>query len=219
MKFLLVYSVSFIGLFFLIFNAFIFNSNKRVRSNFSKFFLWYLIALVVVEVSCHAVGVLFPNSNLFISHFYFGFQLVFLSALYYHLITNNLIRKLIIIIAIAQISYLTYVYLNNNELFFTFNTYEIVSSSFLLIVYAVYFIFNNIELEHKYYNFSIGLILYLACSIVIFLSGKLELVICEKPYIDIWFFNSLFYILFQYFILREFLFMKKQSKLCLINAI
>lgn len=211
MKFLLVYSVSFIGLFFLLCNAIIFNTNTIVRSNVSKIFLWYLIASAIIEFSCNAVGVLFPNYNLFISHLYFGFQLIFLSSFFYHLISNKLMRKLIIAIAILQLSYLTYMYINNPELFWTFNTYEIVSTSFILIVYALYFIFNNTELVHKYYNFSIGLILYLACSIAIFLSGKLELVICEKPYIDIWIFNSLFFILFQFFIFREYLFIKKQA--------
>lgn len=213
MKFLLVYSVSFIGLFFLIFNAIIFNTDKIVRKKVSKIFLWYLISAAIIEFSCNAVGILFPNFNLFISHLYFGFQLIFLSALFYHLISNKLMRKLIVLIAIAQLSYLSYMYLNKPELFWTFNTYEIVSTSFILIVYAVYFIFNNMELIHKYYNFSIGLILYLSCSIAIFLSGKLELVICEKPYIDIWIFNSLFFILFQYFIFREYLFVKNQTKI------
>lgn len=213
MKFLFVYSVSFIGLFFLIFNAIIFNTNKVVRNNVSNVFLMYLISLAIIEISCHAVGILFPSSNLFISHFYFGFQLVFLSVFFYSLITNQFVRNLIVAIAVLQLSYLTYVYVTKSELFWTFNTYEIVSSSFILIVYAVYFIFNNVDLVHKYFNFSIGLILYLACSIAIFLSGKLELVICEKPYIDIWFFNSLFYIVFQFFIFREFLFVRRQAKI------
>lgn len=179
----------------------------------SKIFLWYLISAAIIEFSCNAVGVLFPSLNLFISHLYFGFQLVFLSALYYHLISNKIFKKLIVIIAFAQLSYLTYAYLSNTELFWTFNTYEIVSTSFILIVYAVYFIFSSKELMHKYYNFSIGLILYLSCSIAIFLSGKLELVICEEPYIDIWIFNSLFFMLFQYFIFREFMFVKNQAKI------
>jgi hypothetical protein len=213
MKFLLVSSVSFIGLFFLIFNAIIFNVNKIVRESVSKIFLWYLISLSIIEICCHAVGILFPNSNFFISHFYFGFQMIFLSVLYFKLISNKLMQKLIVAIAIVQFSYLILVYLNNHELFWIFNSYEIISSSLILVIYAIYFIFINIELEHKYYNFSIGLIIYLACSIPIFLSGKLELVLCENPYIDIWIFNSLFYILFQYFIFREYLFIKKKTKI------
>ena len=54
--------------------------------------------------------------------------------------------------------------------------------------------------------------LYLSCSIAIFLSGNLELVLIEKPYIDIWVFNSIFYIVFQIFIFREYLFLKRKIK-------
>lgn len=213
MNFLLVYSISIIGLIFLIINAFLFNTNKKVSKKVSKVFLWYLILLSVIEFSCNAIGILKPNANFFISHFYFGFQFVFVSLLYYKLIRNVLIRKLIATIAIVELGYLLSFYVINPEKFWVFNTYEIISTSVILVIYALYFLFVNLELQHKYFNFSIGLILYLTCSITIFLSGHLELVLCEEPYIDIWVFNSLFYIVFQIFVYREYLFVKRTAKI------
>lgn len=211
MKFLLVFSISLVGLLFLMVNVFLFFSNKKVRKKSAKVFLVYLLSLAIIETFCHAIGFLSPNSNLFLSHIYFGFQFVFVSILYYKLIDNYLIKRIIVVIGILQILYLSYTYLTNTELFWKFNTYEIVSSSVFLILYTVIYVFKNLESQHKYYNFSVGLFFYLMTSITIFLSGQLELVLLEDPYIDIWVFNSLFYILFQYFIYREYLFFKKME--------
>lgn len=211
MKFLLVFSISLVGLLFLIVNVFLFFSNKKVRKKIAKVFLVYLLSLALVEALCHAIGFLSPNSNLFLSHIYFGFQFVFVSILYYKLIDNYLIKNAIVAVGVVQILYLTYTYLTHTELFWGFNTYEIVSSSAFLILYTVIYVFKNLELQHKYFNFSVGLFFYLMTSITIFLSGQLELVLLEDPYIDIWVFNSLFYILFQYFIYREYLFFKKME--------
>lgn len=212
MKFLLVFSISLVGLLFLVVNVVLFFSNKKVRKKIANVFLVYLLTLVIIEVFCHAIGFLSPNSNLFLSHIYFGFQFVFVSILYYKLIGNYLVKKAIVAIGILQVLYLSYTYLTDTELFWGFNTYEIVSSSVFLILYAVLYVFKNLELEHKYYNFSVGLFFYLMTSITIFLSGQLELVLLQDPYIDIWVFNSLFYILFQYFIFREYLFFKKMDE-------
>ncbi|WP_338730918.1 hypothetical protein [Mangrovimonas cancribranchiae] len=117
-------------------------------------------------------------------------------------------KSIIITVLILQLIILGYMYGTNFQLFWEFNIYEIVSCSLILVAYAIMFIFKNFESEHKYFNFSIGLILYLMCSISIFTSGNLEMVLLDKPYIDIWIFNSIFYIIFQYMVFREYKFFK-----------
>lgn len=211
MQFLFVFSISLIGLFFLFFNTFLFYNNKSVRSKVSKYFLIYLLLLSIIELFCHIIGFLNPNSNFFLSHFYFGFQFVFLSILYLKLIDNSVVKGIIATVCVLQMGYLVYTYYTDNSLFWKFNIYEIISSSILLIIYLGYYLFKNLEIQHKYYNFSIGLFFYLTCSILIFLYGEFELVLCKNPYIDIWIFNSLFYILFQYFIFREYHYFKNKN--------
>ena len=95
---LLVYSISVFGLLFLIANTLLFATNREIKKKVSNVFIWYLILLSVIEVCCHIIGVLKPNSNFFISHFYFGFQFIVLSILYYNLIENKLFRKMNIFI-------------------------------------------------------------------------------------------------------------------------
>lgn len=208
---ILAFSLSLVGLFFLICNTILFFSNKKVREKTKKLFLWYLFSLCVVEITCHIIGFLSFGNNFFISHFYFYFQLIFISLLYKDLIANQTIKKIILIVLVLQTLILAGMYFKNPNSFWEFNVYEIISISLILITYALYYIFSNLSTEHNYFNFSIGLVLYLACSITIFSSGNLELVLCKEPFIDIWIFNIIFYLIFQIFILKEFLYLKSKK--------
>lgn len=208
---LIVFSLSLVGLFFLICNTILFFSNKNVREKTKKLFLWYLFSLCVVEITCHIIGFLSFGNNFFISHFYFYFQLIFISLLYKDLIANQTIKKIILIVLVLQTLILAGMYFKNPNSFWEFNVYEIISISLILIIYALYYIFSNLSTEHNYFNFSIGLVLYLACSITIFSSGNLELVLCKEPFIDIWIFNIIFYLIFQIFILKEFLYLQSKK--------
>ncbi len=208
---IIIFSLSLIGLFFLITNTILFFLSKKVKQKVNKTFLWYLFSLCIVEITCHVIGFLSFGNNFFISHFYFYFQLVFISLLFKNLIQNQILKKIILLILVLQTLLLAGIYASNPSSFWEFNIYEIISISVILISYALYYIFSNLSREHHYFNFSIGLVLYLACSITIFSSGNLELVLCKEPYIDIWIFNVLFFFIFQIFILKEFLSFRSQK--------
>ena len=205
-KHLFFFFISLSGLFFLFFNTFLFLSKKEIHNQVSKVFLMYLVSLCLIEGACHVIGILKPNSNFFISHFYFIFQFTFLSYLYHKLIGSNFISKIILFVYLIQMTILAVMYIFDPSLFWRFNEYEIIATSFILVVYAFYFIYKEMDKVHYYYNFSIGLILYLLCSVSIFLYGNLELVLIENPHIDIWIFNTVFYIIFQFMIFREYAF-------------
>jgi len=211
MKDIIAFSLSLFGLLFLISNTILFFLNKVVRSKTEKTFLWYLFSLCIVEIVCHIIGFLYFGQNFFVSHFYFYFQFLFLSILYRKIISNSLFKKIITIVLLLQTAILVGMYILNPSSFWIFNYYEIISISIILILYALYYIFSNLATEHRYFNFSVGLILYLACSVTIFSVGNLELVLCEDPFIDIWIFNIIFYILYQIFIFKEFLFLKSKK--------
>lgn len=208
---IIVFSLSLSGLLFLIFNTILFFTNKEIRKKTGKIFLTYLLSLCVVEITCHIIGFLSYGNNFFISHFYFYFQLLYISLLYRKLILNNLIKSVILVILLIQTIILGVLYSTDPNSFWVFNNYEIISISLILITYALYYIFSNLSTEHRYFNFSIGLILYFACSVAIFSVGNLELVLCKDPYIDIWIFNVIFFIIFQFFILKEYLFLRSKD--------
>ena len=205
-KYLFSFVISLLGLFFLVFNTILFLRNSQIKKQISNVFLIYLVTLSIIEVACHVIGILKPNANFFFFFFYFIFQFTFLSYLYHKLIGSNFISKIILFVYLIQMTILAVMYIFDPSLFWRFNEYEIIATSFILVVYAFYFIYKEMDKVHYYYNFSIGLILYLLCSVSIFLYGNLELVLIENPHIDIWIFNTLFYIIFQFMIFREYAF-------------
>ena len=205
-KYLFSFVISLLGLFFLVFNTILFLRNSQIKKQISNVFLIYLVTLSIIEVACHVIGILKPNANFFFFFFYFIFQFTFLSYLYHKLIGSNFISKIILFVYLIQMTILAVMYIFDPSLFWRFNEYEIIATSFILVVYAFYFIYKEMDKVHYYYNFSIGLILYLLCSVSIFLYGNLELVLIENPHIDIWIFNTIFYIIFQFMIFREYAF-------------
>lgn len=206
-----VIAISLIGLVLLNTNAVLFLITKKKHDTHYKLLSWYLAALAVVEVCCNILGILKPNSNFFLSHIYFNIQFILLSYFYYRLIHRAFLKKAIVGIAVILWLILGWQYTYTPSLFWQFNLFEISSISFIIIGYSLFYIYQNLGVSATYYYFSIGLILYLLCSSVIFLSGNMDLVFNQSPYIDIWIFNSLFYIVFQLLILREFIAHKKSA--------
>lgn len=202
-KFYIVFSISLIGLFFLIINSFLFVTKQKNRDNLYKTLTCYLVSLSIIEIICNYIGFFKPGNNLFLSHFYFNFQFIFLSFFFYKLFENKLLKTTTTIVFLTIATILIIQYIVNPNLFWEFNLFEILSISFILICYSLIHLYNSLGKEKSYYYFCIGLISYLLCSSIIFMSGNLELVFCQNPYIDIWIFNSILYIVYQILIFKE----------------
>jgi hypothetical protein len=207
----LVFSISLVGLLLLIMNSILFLSRLSGKGKLYLTLTIYLIALSVVETFCNIMGFLNPNSNLFLSHFYFNFQFLFLSFFYYKLFKTKILKKLVGVTFIVVWIVLAVQYYLNPALFWQFNLPEILSISFILIIYSLIHLYNSLGEEKRYFYFAIGLIMYLLCSSIIFMSGNLELVFWQDPYIDIWIFNSLLYIVYQLLIFKEWKLLKLKT--------
>lgn len=203
------FCISLIGLAFLVINSILFLFNIKQGNKPYKIFTLYLCFLSIEEIACNYIGFTQIMSNTFLAHINFNIQLLFLSILFYHLFTNTALKKTIIWIYIIIVLGLTVQFINNPELFWQFNVPEIAVISIVLICYGLIHIYNSIGESKNYFYFAIGLVMFLLCSTVIYMSGKYELVFWHSPLIDIWIFNSLFFIVFQYFILKEW---QKQRK-------
>ena len=198
--------VSLIGLFFLLTNCIRYTKKLKFKGNVKyRLLAVYLVLLFVVEVFCNVMGFLKPGSNFFLSHYYFGFQFICLSFFFYNVFTEVWIKKLIQFVLIGVFIFLGVQYVLEPELYWKFNVWEIGVTSILLIAYGLIYLFSNFDKpSHEYFYFCNGMIIYVASSCSIFLTGNQDSVILEKPFVlDFWFFNSLFYILYQFFIYKE----------------
>lgn len=197
--------VSLVGLFFLLANAIRFYMTCKNRDILYRIVTAYLVLLFCVELLCNIIGFLYPNSNFFLSHYYFIFQFVTLNLFFYKSFSNKTLKQIIVIVFVSVMLFLGYQYYRKPSLYWEFNLVEIAITSIPLLFYAIYFIVLNLKkVKHNYFYFCNGLIIYLTSSAGIFLSGNSNSVILTEPFIlDFWFFNSLFYILYQFMIYKE----------------
>ncbi len=197
--------VSLVGLFFLLANAIRFYTTCKNRDILYRIITAYLVLLFCVELLCNIIGFLYPNSNFFLSHYYFNFQFITLSLFFYKSFSSKILKKVIFIVFVAVLLFLGCQYYNRPSLYWEFNVVEVAITSIPLLFYAVYFIVSHLKThKHNYFYFCNGLIIYLTSSAGIFLSGNTDSVFLTEPFIlDFWFFNSLFYILYQFLIYKE----------------
>lgn len=198
------FALSVFSLLLLLINSILFSIKaKEIKDQTYRYVSIYLIALFVVEFFCNGIGFLNPDQNFYLSHFYFNAQFVLLSIVFYRLFTTQVLKKIVVVNYLIVTLVIIGVYIYDNALFWQFNLFEIASTSALLIVYGLIHLYNTLGAKKKYFYLTIGLILYLLCSSLIFLFGNYELVFIEDPYIDIWIFNTLFYIAYQVLIFAE----------------
>lgn len=198
------FALSIFSLFLLLINSLLFLSKvKKINDSTYKYVAVYLGVLFVVELFCNVIGYLYPAQNLYLSHFYFNAQFILLSIVFYRLFIKKKLKKLVVLNYVIVTSIIIGMYVYNSESFWQFNLFEIAATSALLIIYALIHLNNTLGTKKKYFYLTIGLILYLLCSSLIFLFGNYELVFMEDPYIDIWIFNTLFYIVYQVLIFSE----------------
>lgn len=208
--FLIAFSISVFGLIFLFINVIIFFKTFKNNTDDKPYknLVFYLFIYFIIELACNIIGYIEPNSNIFVSHFAFNIQFILLSLFFHSLFKEQFLKKIVIILYIVFLIINAAFYYNDSTLFWKFNLFEIVFSSFLIIIYTLIHIYNNLEEVKRYFYFTIGVSTYMLTSSVIFLSGNLELVFIKEPYIDIWVFNSLFFIIYQILIYKEWKYIK-----------
>jgi len=206
------FALSIFSLFLLLINAILFSSKvMKFNNQVYKYITIYLIALFVVELFFNVIGYLNPGANFFLLHFYFNAQFVLLSAVFYRLFTNQKLKKIVVVNYIIVTLIIIGMYVFNNDSFWQFNLFEIAATSLLLIVYAFIHFYNTLGEKKKYFYLNTGMVLYVLCSSLIFLFGNYELVFIEDPYIDVWIFNTVFYIIYQVLIFTEWRYINKHG--------
>ncbi len=165
-------------------------------------FTLYLLSILIIQITSVYLRSQSTN-NLYLSHYYFILQFIFLSIFYLEIINNSFQRKVIkISIPICLIS-LSIQYYFNEDLLVKFNLFEIFITSFLIIIFSMFHFYNILNEKRKYYYLNTGILLYLFGSTVLFISGNLITRLDLAPSKIVWILNSFLYIVYQFFILLE----------------
>jgi hypothetical protein len=193
-----------IGYILLLINILIYISGiKKATKKAYLVFTTYLIFIGVIEV----LGVLFlkaKGGNLFLTHYYFIIQYLFLSYFYYLIIENCSVKKLIKTLTPLTLVSLSIQYFFYPDLFVIFNQYEIFICITPIVVYATCHLFQVFKTQNKKYIYiTCGALLYFLPHALIFSSGNLMPQLPKKVNTIIWEINTIIYAVFLILIFVE----------------
>ena len=182
------------------------------RKAFTIFTL-YLIVMFLIQMSSE-IYIYNKEDNLFLSHYYFILQFILLSFFYIYILDNNFQKNIIKVSVPTCLIILGIQYYLNNNLFYTFNLFEVFITSFLLIIFSMFHFYNILNEKKEYYYINTGILLYLFSSTVLFICGNLISKLDRKPSEIIWILNAFLYIIYQLLIFKEWwdFFLKKTNK-------
>lgn len=174
------------------------------------FFISYLAWILLCEVVFYVLNYRKIN-NLFFSHYYLIVQFVLLGFFFHEILTEKYQKNIARILLMMIPSVLIVQYIIDPEKYYVFNLFEIFVTSYSLIILALFHLYNILDTEKKYNYISLGLLLYLISSTVIFLSGNLYMVMNTNLHREIWVFNVVMFIVYQLFIFAEYFFSRRKN--------
>jgi hypothetical protein len=193
----------YIGYFILFLNCIVLLKGFSKNGKPFKIFTVYSLFMFSVQIAAHIL-VKMHMVNLFLSHFYFGLQFLLLSFFYYYLMKESFQKKTILIVLIVCSLLLVIQYLLDWSLFFKFSLFEIFITSLPLITYATFHLYNLLSEKKQFYYITIGLLIYLFGSTIVFLTANLLISIKSRVVFEqIYNLNVYLYVVYQLFILYD----------------
>ncbi len=185
--------IAYFGYLILAINTIIYFKSYRGKSIAFKIFTFYLLFCLIIQLTTSVVR-LIGEKNIFLSHYYFVGQFILISIFYRNLLKKYIYKNLVLVLMFLVSTFLIIFYIKYPDRYFRFNIIEIVITSVPILTYCFLFLLQKIDHpEKKYVYISSGILLYLLCSTLLFVSGNIEASI--KRYI--WYSNVILYLVYQ----------------------
>ncbi len=189
------------GYFLLILNTLLFIISYSHKKKALKYLIIYLLLCVFIQLYSSFLAST-KQHNLFLTHYFFIGQFVFLSFFFSTLYNFKKYKYITLVLtSLVTIYFATYL-INNPKAYAKWNLLEIIITSIPLIIYSFYFFIKNInENNDKTYTyFNSGFFVYTLCSTLIFMLGNIGSIEIKRY---VWLFNKVLYLFFQTLILIE----------------
>ena len=194
--------LAYAGYFLLLLNFILYWTGFSKNGKTFQYLVYYLTILVVVQLIMEIL-VLQSENNLYLVHAYFIGQFLCLG-FFYKLLMKTKSQVIVIHYSMIVGSLLLLLdYWFHPELFFKFNLFEIALTSLLVVLFAVMHLYNMLLEDKEYYYLTIGIIIYLLASTVLFFVGNITTGLSDEFKLLTWNVNSFFVIVYQLFILCE----------------
>ncbi|MCD0472191.1 hypothetical protein [Flavobacterium sp. JAS] len=205
-----IYSVYVVLLLNLILYSYSFFRKEKAN----VFFLSYLAFSFVIQISMEVMYHLKMN-NLFAVNVFFIGQTILLGLFYNSLLKIKKQKLFVRVSLIACLLTLGVQFLIDSSQFLKFNLFEITLTSLLIVAYALLHLYNMLTESKRYYYISVGIIIYLLGSTVLFLIGNLTPELSMDVKYLTWMLNAFLSLVYQFFILYDWI--KSFSKKALLT--
>lgn len=194
--------ISKIGIGLLILNLVLLTlSFVKLNKAYRFFYVYLVLGLIIQLISQYYADNKIPNLHL--SHYYFTIQYIVLLLFYRKIFSDKKFNKVSLMLSIAIAVFLTSQYILNPSLYYELNFWEIIITTFPLIVFSVIYFFKTIDNFSPARWINHGIFFYLITSILVFVSGNATLNIKKEIALITWTVNSVMYIIFQILIFIE----------------
>jgi hypothetical protein len=171
----------------------------KKKSKAFNIFSIYLIFILLIQLITACMR-WYKLNNLYFSHFYFIGQFCFLSFFYLFLEKKRIIQRIIKATIVLILVSLSINYINNPEIYFEYNIFEVVITAIPLIIYSFHFFFKRLDSqEKKFIYLNSGFFIYISCSTLLFATGNITASL--KKFV--WYSNVILYIMYQVLVFIE----------------
>lgn len=195
------FEYSSISLIFINACLYIWSYSKSKNTIALKYFTVYLIINFSVTFVSSIMAAKQIN-NLYLSHYYFIGQFIFLSLFYKNLFLPRQ-KKLVTFFLFSILFVVILNYIRNPDLYYKFNLLEIFLTSFPLVVYSIVHLFNSLTRKGEFMFINAGILVYITISTLIFILGDLLTTFENNSIASIWLINKVLYFVYLVLILVE----------------
>jgi hypothetical protein len=205
------------GYLLLLVNLILYSYSFFIKKKGISFYVVFLVFSFLLQMISEVLFLLKMN-NLVLFNFFFIGQMVLLGLFYNKLMQTIRQKTFIICSIILGLMVLSVNFFLEPSQFFKFNLFQIALTSLLVVVFAMMHLYNILAGEKEFYYVTIGMIIYLFGSTVLFFVGNLTIGLSTEFKFFTWTLNAILVVLNQLFVLFEWKnsFYKKavQTKLC-----
>lgn len=196
--------ISYIGLLLVIINTITYFIGFARKGKAYKFFVIYLFALSVIQTTAEIYADKGLNNH-FLSTYYLFLQFILLSCFFYHLFTDIKNKKSVVIkyLSVIILFGLIVQYGLFPELYYVFNSLGFLVTTSAIIMYSVFYLFEQMSKKLPFYYTNIGIFIYFISSSIIFASAVAIVSFNDKTNMLIWKINAVLFIIYQLLILWE----------------
>lgn len=197
-------TIAYCGNFILVINTFLFFKSYRKNSVAFKIICFYLLSCVIIQSITEYLFSIREN-NLYLSHFYFFGQFLFLSFFYRSILKSQIKKKVINVFLIIIPFLIVLLHAIHPEGFSKFNLIEVIITSLPIIFYAILYFSETLNSSKTFVYLNSGVFMYLISSTFLFSVGNF---INSSPSEDhvkkyVWLLNVSLYLVYQLLIFLE----------------